>query len=165
MFLLLFPVFHQAFVFSFKNYSYIQVSEKTAEQNGHPSLPTTATDTLPSSLEVSGTLVQGSDEVSLQEGRPEGPAQFSPDPNLSSDSYTLITPSPEEPPMSLLSTETLGGSEFAEAKEAQEGTLHLQNGDELHQEEKDSDQYATTADVGKQAGKNNCKTSVSSILQ
>ncbi|KAM6909976.1 pre-B-cell leukemia homeobox interacting protein 1b isoform 2-T2 [Xenentodon cancila] len=135
------------------------VSEETAARSGDLSsdqqspAPTAATETpLPTSVEASGTSVRGSDEVSPEEGLPEGPAQLSPDPNLSSDSNTLVTPSPEEPPISLLSTETLGSAEFAEAEEqfTREGTLHLQYGDELQREEKEPDQYST--DLGKQAG-------------
>ncbi|XP_061572850.1 pre-B-cell leukemia homeobox interacting protein 1b isoform X2 [Cololabis saira] len=135
------------------------VSVRTAEQSGglssdqQSSAPTAVTETpLPTSVEAPGTLVRGGDEVGQEEGLPEGPAQLSPDPNLSSDSNTLVTPSPEEPPISLLSTETLGSAEFAEAEEQhpREGTLHLQNGDELHPEKEEHDKYS--ADLGKHTG-------------
>lgn len=105
------------------------------------SVPTIGTDTLiPSSSEVSGNLVHGSDEVSQPKGLPEGLAQFSPDPISSSDSYTHVTPSPEGPLSSSLSTDTLGSAEFP------------LNGEELHQEGEESDRYPKTTDLGKQEG-------------
>ncbi|CAB1448728.1 unnamed protein product [Pleuronectes platessa] len=59
---------------------------------------------------------------------PEGPAPSSPDPDSFCDSYTHITPSPDEPPASLLTTETLGGGR-----------------------EDESDLSPRTSDLGKQA--------------
>ncbi|XP_032414481.1 pre-B-cell leukemia homeobox interacting protein 1b isoform X4 [Xiphophorus hellerii] len=85
----------------------------------------------PPSVDASGTLDHGNIE-----SKTEGLARSSPDPDSSSDSYTLLTPSLDGPPDSLLSTETLGGAEFSPAEEElrQEGTLHLQNKEEPHQE-------------------------------
>ncbi|XP_040900826.1 pre-B-cell leukemia homeobox interacting protein 1b isoform X3 [Toxotes jaculatrix] len=134
--------------------------EKTAELSGdtsteqHTSVPTAVTDApVPTSLEVSGSFAPGSDALSQSEGLPEGPVQSSPDPDSFSDSYTHITPSPDEPPASLLSTETLGGVEFTQEEErlAQEGTLHPLNGEELQQEGEESDLLPRTTDLGKQA--------------
>uniref|UniRef100_A0A3B4TMF6 Pre-B-cell leukemia transcription factor-interacting protein 1-like n=1 Tax=Seriola dumerili TaxID=41447 RepID=A0A3B4TMF6_SERDU len=134
--------------------------EKPAELSGgtsteqHTSVPTAITDApVPTSLEVSSSLVPGSDALSQSEGLPQGPAQSSPDPDSFSDSYSHITPSPDEPPASLLSTETLGGMEFTQEEErlAQEGTLHPLNGEELHQEEDETDLSPRTTDLGKQA--------------
>lgn len=92
-------------------------------------MPTAITDapdaTVPTSLEVSG-----SDALSQSECLPEGPAQSSPDPDSFSDSYTHITPSPDEPPASLLSTETLGVVEFTQEEERLNGEEHQQKGEE-----------------------------------
>ncbi|KAK1894902.1 Pre-B-cell leukemia transcription factor-interacting protein 1 [Dissostichus eleginoides] len=119
---------------------------ETREQSSNPPCP-------PPSLEVSDSLVPGSDELSQSEGLPEGPAGASPDPDSFSDSYTHITPSPDEPPASLLSTETLGGGELIEEVESlvQEETLHSLNGEELQYEGEESDLFPRTADLGKQA--------------
>lgn len=112
---------------------------------------------VPSSLEVSKSFVPVSDALSQSEGLAEGLAQSSPDPDSFSDSYTHISPSPDEPPASLLNTETLGGVEFTQEEEklAQEGTLQPLNGEELHQEGEESDLSPRTTDLGKQAGMNN----------
>ncbi|XP_023187117.1 pre-B-cell leukemia transcription factor-interacting protein 1 isoform X4 [Xiphophorus maculatus] len=85
----------------------------------------------PPSVDASGTLDHGNIE-----SKTEGLTRSSPDPDSSSDSYTLLTPSLDGPPDSLLSTETLGGAEFSPAEEElrQEETLHLQNKEEPHQE-------------------------------
>ncbi len=145
--------------------SYTQVSEeKTAKLSGetsteqHTSVPTVVSDApVSTSLEVSGSFVPGSDALSQSEGLPEGPAQFSPDPDSFSDSYTHITPSPDEPPASPLSTETLGGGEFTQEEErlAQEGALYPLNGEEPQQEGEESELPPRTTDLGKQAGMNN----------
>ncbi|KAM3873310.1 pre-B-cell leukemia homeobox interacting protein 1b [Diretmus argenteus] len=83
----------------------------------------------------------------------EVPAQSSPDPDSFSDSYTHINPSPDEPPASLLTTETLGASGLTqeEATPAQEGALHPLNGEELGQEEEESEISQSVTDLGKQA--------------
>ncbi|KAM7383454.1 hypothetical protein PAMP_003104 [Pampus punctatissimus] len=97
---------------------------------------------------VSTSSIPGSDALSQSEGLAEGLAQSSPDPDSFSDSYTHITPSPDEPPTSLLSTETLGGVEFTQEEEilAQEGTPQSINGEELQQEGEETD-----LSLGKQA--------------
>ncbi|XP_041798512.1 pre-B-cell leukemia homeobox interacting protein 1b isoform X2 [Chelmon rostratus] len=134
--------------------------EKTAGLSGdtsteqHTTMPTAITDAPVSTpLEGSGSFVPDSDALSQSEGLPEGPAQSNPDPDSFSDSYTHITPSPHEPPSTLLSTETLGGSEFTQEEErlTQEGTLHPLNGEGLQQEGEDSDLSTRTTDIGKQA--------------
>ncbi|MED6250439.1 hypothetical protein ATANTOWER_007498 [Ataeniobius toweri] len=107
--------------------------EKTADQSAdsnsdqHPSVPLSA--------DVSGTLDHGN-----VESRTEGLSKSCLDPDSSSDSYTLLTPSSDGPPVSLLSTETLGGAEFSQAEEElpQEETLHLQNREEPHLEVEES---------------------------
>ncbi|XP_008429933.1 pre-B-cell leukemia homeobox interacting protein 1b isoform X4 [Poecilia reticulata] len=85
----------------------------------------------PPSVDASGTLDHGD-----VESKAEAPTRSSPDPDSSSDSYTLLTSSLDGPPVSLLSTETLGGAEFSPAEEELrlEETLHLQNKEEPHQE-------------------------------
>lgn len=128
--------------------------EKTAELSGdtsteqHTSLPTAVTD-----APVSSSFLPDSDELSQSEGLPEGLAQSSTDPDSFSDSHTHITSAPDEPPASLLSTETLGGEEFTQEEErlAQDGTLHSLNGEEQQQEGEESDVYPRTSDIGKQA--------------
>lgn len=145
--------------------SYTQQSEeKTAELSGdtsteqHTSVPTRVSDApVTTSLEVSGSFVPGSDALSQSERLPEGPAQFSPDPDSFSDSYAHITPSPDEPPASPLSTETLGGEEFTQEKERlpHEETLYPLNGEEPQQEGEGLDLSPRTTDLGKQAGMNN----------
>lgn len=118
-------------------------------------MPTSVTDNpIPSSLEVSSNLNHGSDEVSQAGGLPEGPAQSSSDP----DSYTHVAPSPDEPPLLPLSTETLGGAECVQM----EGTQHLRNEEELKQEGEESDAYLKTTDLGKETGMNRAK--VGSLL-
>ncbi|KAM8734896.1 pre-B-cell leukemia homeobox interacting protein 1b isoform 5-T5 [Acanthopagrus schlegelii] len=132
--------------------------EKTAELSGDTSTDQPASvpaaipdDPVPTSLDVSSSLVPDSDALSQSEGLPEGPAQSSPDPDSFSDSYTHITPSSDEAPASLLSTETLGGVELTQEKETleQEGAQHPLNGEGLQQEGEESDLSPT--DLGKQA--------------
>lgn len=107
----------------------------------------------------------GSDALSQSEGLPEGPAQTTPDPDSFSDSYTHITPTPDDPPATQLTTETLGGLEFTQEEETltQEGTRHSLNGEGLHQDGEELDPSSRTCDVGKQAGMNN-KTFVRSLV-
>ncbi|XP_030604934.1 pre-B-cell leukemia homeobox interacting protein 1b isoform X2 [Archocentrus centrarchus] len=128
--------------------------EKTAEisedsSGDQPtSVPASVTNNpIPSSLDISGNLNRGSDEVSHAGGLPEGPVQSSSDPDSYSDSYTHVTPSPGEPPHSPLSTETLGGAEFVQ----EEGMPHLQNGEELKQEGDEPDLCPRTTDLRKEA--------------
>ncbi|XP_039663025.1 pre-B-cell leukemia homeobox interacting protein 1b isoform X2 [Perca fluviatilis] len=134
--------------------------EKTAEPGGdtsteqHTSVATAVISApVASSLQVSGSFDPDSDALSQSEGLPEAQAQSSRDPDSFSDSYTHITPSPDEPQASLLSTETLGGVEFTQEKDrlAQQGTLHTLNGEELHQEGEESDLFLRKTDLGKQA--------------
>ncbi|XP_039974175.1 pre-B-cell leukemia homeobox interacting protein 1b isoform X2 [Xiphias gladius] len=131
--------------------------EKTAELIGdteqHSSVPTVTDAAVPTSLEVSGSFVPGSNALNRSGGPPEGPAQSSPDPDSFSDSYTRITPSPDEPLASLLSTETLGGLAFTQEEErlTQEETLHPLNGEELQQEGEESDLSPRMPDLWKQA--------------
>ncbi|XP_044213948.1 pre-B-cell leukemia homeobox interacting protein 1b isoform X3 [Thunnus albacares] len=130
-----------------------ELSEASSTDH-HTYEPTTITDaTVPSSLDVSSSSIPGSDVLSQSEGLAEGQAQSSPDPDSFTDSYTHITPSPDEPPASLLSTETLGGVEFTQEEErpAQEGAPHPLNGEELQQEGEESDLSPRTTDLGKQA--------------
>ncbi|XP_029361257.1 pre-B-cell leukemia homeobox interacting protein 1b isoform X2 [Echeneis naucrates] len=143
-----------------KGREHLVSEEKTAEQSGdtsteqHTSIPSGVTDaTLPTSLEVSSSFVPGSDSLSQSEGLPKGPAQFSPDPDSFSDSYSHITPSPDEPPASILNTETLGGLESLQEEErfTHEGTFHPLDGKEQQQEGEQSDQSPKTTDLGNQA--------------
>lgn len=110
-------------------YSCPKVSEgKTADQSADPNSD------LPR-VDASDTLGHGNEE-----SRTEGLTQSCPELGSSSDSYTLLTPSLDGPPVSLLSTETLGGAEFSQAEEElpQEETLHLQSKEKPHQEGKQS---------------------------
>ncbi|XP_029134738.2 pre-B-cell leukemia homeobox interacting protein 1b isoform X1 [Labrus bergylta] len=130
--------------------------EQTAQLSGdastekHAQVPAAVTESpVPTSLEVSSSSVPDSDTLSQSEDLLEGPAQTSPDPDSFSDSYTHITPSPEEPPVYLLSTETLGGVESTQEEErlTQEATVYLLNGEGLQLEGEES----RTPDIGKQA--------------
>ncbi|XP_030250813.1 pre-B-cell leukemia homeobox interacting protein 1b isoform X9 [Sparus aurata] len=132
--------------------------EKTAELSGDTSTDQPASvlaaipdDPVPISLDVPSSLVPDNDALSQSEGLPEGPAQSTPDPDSFSDSYTHITPSSDEAPASLLSTETLGGVELTQEKETleQEGAQHPLNGEGLQPEGEESDLSPT--DLGKQA--------------
>ncbi|XP_023122235.2 pre-B-cell leukemia homeobox interacting protein 1b isoform X3 [Amphiprion ocellaris] len=126
------------------------VSEEKPAELSEASEPTAVTEAPSSStVEASDSSVH---EVGQTEGSPEGPTELGPDPDSSSDSYTCITSSPDEPPASLLSTETVGSAEFApdEEKLDQEETLHHLNGEELHLEGEESEHQRST-DLGKQA--------------
>ncbi|XP_047217453.1 pre-B-cell leukemia homeobox interacting protein 1b isoform X2 [Girardinichthys multiradiatus] len=107
--------------------------EKTADQNADSN--SDQRPSVPLSADVSGTLDHGN-----VKSRTEGLSKSCLDPDSSSDSYTLLTPSSDGPPVSLLSTETLGGAEFSQAEEElpQEETLYLQNRDEPHLEVEES---------------------------
>lgn len=78
------------------------------------------------------------------EGQAEGPARVSSDPEPSSDSYTLLTPSLNDPPP--------GQAEFTQAED--EETLGLRNEQEHQQQGEESEQQPQPADAGRQAGKN-----------
>lgn len=118
-------------------------------------MPTAASDasdaSVPTSLDVSSSFTPGSDALSQSEGLPEGLVQSSHDPDSFSDSYSHITPSPGEPPASLLSTETLGGMEYTQEEER---LTHPLNEEEVQQEGEESDLSPRTTDLGKQAGMN-----------
>ncbi|XP_041649528.1 pre-B-cell leukemia homeobox interacting protein 1b isoform X2 [Cheilinus undulatus] len=146
--------------------------EKTAELSNDTSTeqhaPVTAAlidSPVPTSLEVSGSFVPDSDAFSQSEGLPEGLAQTSPDPDSFSDSYTHISPSPEESPASLQTTETLGGGEFTQEEERleQEGTVYPRNGEELQPEEEESNLFSRTPDIGKQADSPDAEVTEESI--
>lgn len=129
-----------------------ELSEDTSTEQ-YTAEPITVTDaSVPTSLEVPDSFVPGSDALSQSEGLPEGPAQSSSDPDSFSDSYTHITPSPDEPPASTLSTETLGGVELTQDEErhTQDGALHQLNGEEHQQQGEEPDLFPRT-DSGKQA--------------
>ncbi|XP_032375437.1 pre-B-cell leukemia homeobox interacting protein 1b isoform X7 [Etheostoma spectabile] len=134
--------------------------EKTAEPSGdtsteqHTSVATAVIDApVATSLQVSGSFNPDSDALSQSEGLPEAPAQSSCDPDSFSDSYTHITPSPDEPHASLLTTESLGGVEFTQEEDrlAQQGTLHTLSGEELQHEGEESNLFLRRTDLGKQA--------------
>lgn len=158
---------------------YTQVSEEkeenAAELSGDSSTepnvslsPAVSDDPVPTSLEVSDSFVPSSDALSQSEGLPEGPAQSSPDQDSFSDSYTHVTPSPDETSATLLSTETLGAVEIPQEEEKlpQEGAVHSLNGEGegLQPKGKDSDLSPKTTDIGKQAGMMNNNTLVASLL-
>lgn len=100
-------------------------------------MPTTVTDaSVSTSVEGSRSFIPGNDALSQAEGLPEDLTQSNPDPDSFSDSYTHISTSPDETPVSLLSTETLEGGGFSQEEErlTEEGTLHLQSGEELQRD-------------------------------
>lgn len=127
-----------------------------ASTEQHISVPATITDaSVPTSLEVSRSFAPGNDALSQAEGLPEHLTQSNPDPDSFSDSYTHISTSPDETPVALLSTETLEGGEFRQEEErlTEEGTLHLQSGEELQQDK-----------AGKRAGTNNKSQFITAII-
>ncbi|CAN9513595.1 unnamed protein product [Ophioblennius macclurei] len=94
-----------------------------------------------SCFQVSASLVHCDDENGHAEVPSEDQGQSGPDTDPFSDSYTHVTPSPDEP-----RTETLGSVELSQEEEGNvslEATLHPLNGE--------SDGYLRTPDVGKQA--------------
>nr|XP_020462897.1 pre-B-cell leukemia transcription factor-interacting protein 1-like isoform X2 [Monopterus albus] len=105
------------------------------------------------SLDVSSSSVPGNNALGHSEGLPEGLAESSSDPDLFSDSCTHVTPSSDEPPAFLLSTETLGEGQFTqeEQKLAEEETLHLLSGAESQQEGEASNVSQRITDLGTQA--------------
>ncbi|XP_035486699.2 pre-B-cell leukemia homeobox interacting protein 1b isoform X3 [Scophthalmus maximus] len=128
------------------------IGDTSTEQD--TSVPPAITDApVLTSLEVPGSSVSGDDALDHSGDLPEGPAMSSPDPDSFSDSYTHIFPSRDEPPASLLRTETLGGGEFRgeEIGLAQEETLRQLNGEELQPEEDESHLSPRATDLGKQA--------------
>jgi len=108
-------------------------------------------------LDVSDSSVAGRDALSQSEGLPEGTTLSGPDPDSFSDSYSHITPSPDERPASLLTSETLGAVAFTQEEESltQEGTQLPLNGEELQPRGEESDLFPKTTDLRKQAGMNN----------
>ncbi|XP_067093294.1 pre-B-cell leukemia homeobox interacting protein 1b isoform X3 [Osmerus mordax] len=112
--------------------------------------PTSVTnDHLPSSLEIPVPSNPDLDTASQLAGSSESQAPPSPDPDSFSESYTHISPSAEEGSGFLL-TETLGAEEEAEL--IQEGeAVHQLNGEELGQEEEESELSQRVTEDGKQA--------------
>ncbi|XP_034730906.1 pre-B-cell leukemia homeobox interacting protein 1b isoform X3 [Etheostoma cragini] len=134
--------------------------EKTAEPSGdtsteqHTSVATAVIDApRATSLQVSGSFNPDSDALSQSEGLPEAPAQSSHDPDSFSDSYTHITPSPDESHTSLLTTESPGGVEFTQEEDrlAQQGSLHTLSGEELQHKGEESNLFLRRTDLGTQA--------------
>lgn len=128
--------------------------EETAELSGDTSTELTPRSSAP-----------GSDALSRSEGLPEGPAESSHDPDSFSDSYTHISSSPDEHPVSLLSAETLEVGEFIQDEErlTEEGTLP--NEAEVQQEGTASDLSQRISGLGKLAGmKNNSLFSITLVL-
>ncbi|KAK2844599.1 hypothetical protein Q5P01_011258 [Channa striata] len=126
------------------------VSEGQSGETSTEQQTTTVTDpSVPTSSEVSGSVFPDTNDFSQSKALPDGPAESSPDPDSFSDSYTHITPSPDDPPASVLMTETLEGGEFRQEEE--EGAQHLLNEEELQKEREGSDLSSETCDLGKQA--------------
>lgn len=114
-------------------------------------MPATVTvGSVPTSFEDSSAFVPDSEALSQSEGLPEGPAQSISDLDSFSDSYTNITPSPDELPASPLITETLEGREEKEGL-TEEGTRHLLN-EEVQQDGDGSDLSPRTTEPGKKTG-------------
>ena len=132
--------------------------------------PALSDDAAPASLEDSGRSVPGSESLNHSRDPAEVPGPSSPDPDSFCDSYTHITPSAEEPPASLLTTETLGGGDFTREEEeeeeerlAEEGAVHLTNGEKIQQED-ESDLSPRKSDLGKQAGMNSNSDAIITLL-
>ncbi|XP_056300863.1 pre-B-cell leukemia homeobox interacting protein 1b isoform X3 [Pseudoliparis swirei] len=130
------------------------VSEETTEGlSGDTSTEQHTDASVPTSLDVSDSSVAGRDALSQSEGLPEGTTLSGPDPDSFSDSYSHITPSPDERPASLLTSETLGAVAFTQEEESltQEGTQLPLNGEELQPRGEESDLFPKTTDLRKQA--------------
>lgn len=96
------------------------------------------------------------DALSQSEGLPEGPALSAHDPDTFSDSYSHITPSPDEPSATQLSIETLGGAEPAQEEQRlsrEEGSGHHVVEEKPTREGAKPETCQRTSDVGKPAGK------------
>ncbi|XP_030013255.1 LOW QUALITY PROTEIN: pre-B-cell leukemia homeobox interacting protein 1b [Sphaeramia orbicularis] len=135
---------------------HLLLEEKTTEPSGDKDVHKVAASSIPdipvpTSLEVMSSCVP--DSGSRSDKPPEATAQTNADPDSFSDSYTHISPSPDESPASPLSTETLGGLESIQEEErlTQEGTQHPVDGEELQQEEDESELSQGMTDLGKVA--------------
>ncbi|XP_034030666.1 pre-B-cell leukemia homeobox interacting protein 1b [Thalassophryne amazonica] len=125
------------------------VSEERAKLNGdestdhQPFVPTSVVNSsMPSSLEASGSVILSSES----EGLSEGLALPTSDTDAFAETYTHISPSHNEPPASVLSTETLGRME-----PVQESALYPLN-EEPHQEQMESVLSPRMTDFDNQTG-------------
>ncbi|KAM9851474.1 pre-B-cell leukemia homeobox interacting protein 1b isoform 2-T2 [Aulostomus maculatus] len=120
----------------------------------HTSVPSSVTDApIPSSLEVPSSSVPDAEALSQSEATADDPAQSSPHLNSFSDAHSRVTPSPDEPPVSQLSTETLGGVEVTQPEKGptEQGAPDLLKGEGLQTEGEESDLSSWRTDLGKQA--------------
>lgn len=118
----------------------------------HTSLTATlSADTLVAS---SASFSSDTDALSQSEGLPEGPALSAHDPDLFSDSYSLITTSPDEPSATQLSIETLGGAEPAQEEQrlSREGSDHRLSEEKGTHDGAEPETCEKTSDVGEPAG-------------
>nr|XP_043889767.1 pre-B-cell leukemia homeobox interacting protein 1b isoform X1 [Solea senegalensis] len=127
------------------------VLEDKAELIGHTS--TEQHTSTPPALSDSCSFVPGSDASNHPGDLPGSLAQTSPDPDSFSDSYTHISPSPDDTPASLLCTETLGGEQSTHEEErlVQGEILHPLQGEELQQEGDQSDLSPSMTELERQA--------------
>lgn len=95
------------------------------------------------------------------EGLSEGPTLSAPDPDLFSDSYSHISPSPNEPSATQLSIETLGGAEPAQEdlRLSREESAHYFSGEKGTHDVAGPETCDRKSDVGKPAGMYVCSFS------
>lgn len=103
---------------------------------------------------VASSVGFSTDALSQSEGLPEVPALSANDPDLFSDSYSHITPSPDEPSAKQLSIETLGGAEPAQEEQglSREGSAHHLGEEKGIHDGAEPETFERTSDVGKPAG-------------
>lgn len=105
-------------------------------------------------LASSASFSSDTDTLSQSEGLPEGPALSAHDSDLFSDSYSHVTPSPDEPSATQLSIETLGGAEPAQEEQrlSREGSAHHLSEEKGTRDRAEPETCERTSDVGKPAG-------------
>nr|XP_015805925.2 pre-B-cell leukemia homeobox interacting protein 1b isoform X2 [Nothobranchius furzeri] len=92
------------------------------------------------SLDVPSAWDHG-DGVGPAEGQTENQAQLDPDPESTTESYTLLPPSPDQPPP--------GGAELTGEKLTKVENLHLQNEEEFQPKGEESEHHPQTANTEK----------------
>ncbi|XP_075869056.1 pre-B-cell leukemia homeobox interacting protein 1b isoform X2 [Nelusetta ayraudi] len=124
-------------------------SDTNTEQRTSPTAAVGACTAVASSVGFSSD----SDALSQSEGLPEGPAVSAHDPDLFSDSYSHIAPSPDEPSATQLSIETLGGAEPAQEEQrlSREGSAHHLSEEKGTHDGAEPEICERTGDVGKPA--------------
>lgn len=124
-------------------------SDTNTEQRTSPTAAVSAYTAVASSVGFSSDT----DALSQSEGLPECPAVSAHDPDLFSDSYSHIAPSPDEPSATQLSIETLGGAEPAQEEQrlSREGSAHHLSEEKGTHDGAEPEICERTGDVGKPA--------------